>query len=967
MKKSRIPVATYRLQLSRDFTFSQAAQVVPYLRELGVSHCYVSPILRARAGSSHGYDVVDHSELNPEIGTCADFERFVAILKEQAMGLVVDIVPNHMGVGGADNRWWLDVLENGEASVFADYFDIDWRPAKAELRGKLLLPFLEDHYGRVLERGLLVLRFDAVLGQFGIAYHEHYFPLDPGTYCVVLRAALAHAGGPAARQALDRLIAVFESLPGREETAADRVQLRLRAVAEHKQALAVACRDLPPVAECIAAAVTAINGHPSQPQSMDALHQLLEQQAYRVAHWLVALDEINYRRFFDINALAGLRTERPEVFRATHRVMTDLVRAGLIEGLRIDHPDGLFDPPGYFRMLQEAIAPDCGGEVAAYTVAEKILAAGERLRAGWQVHGTTGYDFGAQLNGLFIYQEAGPALSELYERFTGRVVDFTDVLCDNKKLVMRTLMSGELMVLSNLLDQISESDWHTRDYTLHALREALMEVIACFPVYRTYISADGVSQEDRRCIERAVAMAKKRSPAADASVFDFVRRILLLEDGATPAADAARLRFVMKFQQYTAPVMAKGMEDTSFYAYPFFIALNEVGDDPRQFGFSMGAFHMALQERRQDWPHALLSTSTHDSKHSEDVRARLDVLSEMPGTWRTHVQRWRRLNGETRRMFEGNSTPARADEYLLYQTLVGAWPLDESGVQTVSGFGERIAGYMLKAVREAKCHSSWVNPDAEYEASVLGFVRAVLEPAGRGAFRSDVARFARHVAVFGMLNSLAQNLVKLTAPGVPDIYQGSEIWEFNLVDPDNRRPVDYERRRQLLEQLKALVSGGADVLAARARLLLNNWQDGRVKLYVIWRVLELRGRHPEVFGSGEYLPLAVRGAQARHICAFARRDAAASALTLVPRWCARLAGEREQLPLGAEIWGDTDVEVAAPGEYRNVFTGEILMAEQRRGGWWLRAARVFARFPVALLWHAAADAGADDGLIGVRG
>ncbi|MDA8364440.1 MAG: malto-oligosyltrehalose synthase [Gammaproteobacteria bacterium] len=970
MSGPRIPVATYRLQLNREFTFAQAAEVVPYLRELGISHCYVSPILRARAGSSHGYDVVDHSDLNPEIGTRADFDDFVAVLRGHGMGLIVDIVPNHMGVGGADNLWWLDVLENGEASEFGDYFDIDWRPAKAELRGKLLLPFLEDHYGKVLEKGLLALRFDAEQGRFGIAYHEHYFPLDPKTYPVVLRAALAQPGDFTGRQVLEALTAGFEGLPGRGETAAGRVHIRSQGIAEHKHALAAACRDLPPAAERIAAAVSAINGDASRPDSMDGLHRLLEQQAYRLAHWLVATDEINYRRFFDINALAGLRMERPEVFRATHRVMVDLARAGLIEGFRIDHPDGLFDPLRYFQMLQQAIAPDAGRDPAVYTVAEKILGSGEQLRAGWQVHGTTGYEFAAQLNGLFVYPEAGPVLAELYERFTGHAVDFTELLWESKKLVMRTLMSGELMVLANLIDQISEGDRHTRDYTLHALRDALTEVIACFPVYRTYISAAGVSEEDRQCIEQAVTLAKRRSPAADCSVFDFVRRILLLENVRSPAKDDdPQLHFVMKFQQYTAPVMAKGMEDTSFYAHTCFIALNEVGDDPRRFGFSTAAFHSAGRERQRNWPHTLLSTSTHDSKRSEDVRARLDVLSEMPATWRTHVQRWRRLNAGARRTLDGRSAPAREDEYLLYQTLVGAWPVDESGIQAAGQFRERIERFMLKAVREAKVHTSWINPDAEYEASVTGFVRTLLDPAGKSACRSDIARFARHVGLFGMLNSLAQNLIKLTAPGVPDIYQGNEIWELNLVDPDNRRPVDYERLRRLLEQLKALVSGGSGVLAARARLLLNTWQDGRVKLYVIWRALELRGQYPEVFGSGEYIALVPRGERAQHICAFARRGAAAIAVTVVPRWCARLAGERERLPLGAEEWTDTDVEAPAPGDYVNVFTGEIVAAEQRRGGWWLRAARVFARFPVALLLQVAPDADAaagGNGLIDVR-
>ncbi|MHB8346493.1 MAG: malto-oligosyltrehalose synthase [Acidiferrobacterales bacterium] len=955
----RIPVATYRLQLNRDFTFAQAAQQVPYLRELGISHCYVSPILRARTGSNHGYDVVDHNDLNPEIGTREDFERFVAVLREHDMGLILDIVPNHMGVGGADNLWWLDVLENGEASEFAAFFDIDWHPAKSELRGKLLLPFLEDHYGTVLEKRLLTLHFDREQGRFGIAYHEHYFPVDPKTYPFVLRNVLDHLPeGFAGRETLQALTAAFDELPSQRETEAARSRIRSQAIAAGKYALAQMCRDHPQIAGRIAGAVSELNGDPPQPDSLDALHQLLEQQAYRLAYWLVAADEINYRRFFDINSLAGLRMERPEVFQATHRVVVELARAGKLQGFRVDHPDGLFDPARYFRMLRDAILPEGGDEgPAVYTVAEKILASGEQLRSGWPVHGTTGYEFGAQLNGLFVYPDAGPLLTEIYQRFTGRADDFTDLLCASKKLVMRTLMSGELMVLANLLDQISESDRHTRDYTLHALRDALMEVIACFPVYRTYISDAGVSEEDRRCIEQAVVQAMRRSPAADVSVFGFLRRILLLEH-AGPDPDNAQLRFVMKFQQYTAPVMAKGMEDTGFYAYSRFIALNEVGDDPRRFGFTMASFHQANRERQSQWPHTLLSTSTHDSKRSEDVRARLDVLSEMPATWRTHVSRWSRLNASARRVYNDFLVPAREGEYLLYQTLVGAWPMEVSGTPAFSEFAERIERYMLKAVREAKVHTSWINPDVAYEEAVLGFVRALLDPARKSAFRADIAQFSRHVALFGMLNGLSHVLVGLTAPGVPDIYQGNEIWQLSLVDPDNRGLVDYERRRRILDQLRPLMTASGSVLAARVRLLLNTWEDGRVKMYVLRRTLELRARHPDVFQGGEYLALSPRGARTQHICAFARRGEAVTTVTVAPRWFARLTGERERLPLGAEIWGDTDIEAPAPGDYLNVFTGETFAAEWRRGAWWLRAARMFARFPVALLlWTPPGDPG----------
>ena len=956
MSAARIPLATYRLQLNRDFGFGDAAAAVPYLHALGISHCHISPILRARAGSSHGYDVVNHDELNAEIGTREEFDRFIATLHAHGMGLVVDIVPNHMGVGGADNLWWLDVLEHGEASAFAAYFDIDWRPAKRELGGRLLLPVLEDHYGAVLEKGMLKLQFEQERGQFGIVYHEHYFPIDLKTCSGILRTASGMMpDGSQGKTELDASALAFDALPGRGDTTT--AEARTHAAGALKRALAAVCSEWPSVAEHIRAAVTVLNGDPRRPESFDGLHRLLDRQVYRLAHWLVAGDEINYRRFFDINSLAGLRMERAEVFRATHRFVMELIHAGGIDGLRVDHPDGLFDPGGYFASLRELTGAAGGdGGPAIFTVAEKILAPAEQLRSDWLVHGTTGYEFAAQLNGLLVYPPAQGALTIGYERFIGNPADLDVILRDSRKLVMRTLMSGELMVLANLLDRISEGDRHTRDYTLHALRDALMEVIACFPVYRTYISARGVGEEDRRCIEQSIARAKRLSPAVDVSIFDFLQRVLLLDPvGAGSAPDPRQLHFVMKFQQYTAPVMAKGMEDTAFYAYNRFIALNEVGDDPRRFGCGLAAFHAAARERLLRWPHALLAVSTHDSKRSEDVRARLDVLSEMPAVWGTHVRRWSRLNAPARRELEGQAGPSREDEYLLYQTLVGAWPLDGADGSGVEQFRQRIVQFMIKAVREAKVHSSWINRDAAYEASVTGFIDALFEPARGSAFRADMDRFAGQVALFGMLNSLTQTIIRLTAPGVPDLYQGSEAWILNLVDPDNRRPVDFGRRQQQLEQLKALAAGGSAGLAARVRLLLNTWQDGRPKMYVVWRTLELRQRFPAVFGSGEYLALSALGARADHICAFSRRSEQAVVVVAGGRWYARLAGRRGNLPLGADAWSDTDIEVPGPGIYFNVLTGETASARHRRDSWWLQAASLFARFPVALLVQTAAS------------
>lgn len=955
----RIPLATYRLQLHRDFTFAHAAEILPYLHALGISHVYCSPYLKARAGSRHGYDIVDHNALNPEIGTDEDFERFATTLAAHGMGQILDFVPNHMGVGGDDNPWWLDVLEHGQASAYAEYFDIDWRPVKQELRGKVLLPFLEDHYGAVLEGGLLRLEFHPTRGAFDLAYREHRFPIDPRTYPVLLRhrhEALAAALADDRLQAdFEALIALLAALPARDERDPERRARRRQDAARCKRRLAELCSTAPAIAAFLAQNVRLYHGTPGDAASFDPLHALLEQQAYRLAYWRVAADEINYRRFFDINTLAGLRMERPEVFASAHRLVLALLAAGKIHGLRLDHPDGLYDPARYYRELAEAGCAAVGATGSlppVYTVAEKILAAHEHLPEDWPVHGTTGYDFANLVNGLFVHPDGERPLTRLYTRFIGRELDFDELLEECKRLVMRTLMSGELMVLANLLDQLSETDRHTRDYTLHTLRDALMEVVACFPVYRTYITPQRITEQDRRYVDWAVARARRHSRAAEASVFDFIHRVLLLE--WPPAGEAVGTReaaahFVMKFQQYTAPVTAKGLEDTACYVYNRLVSLNEVGGDPRRFGVSIAAFHHANAERAKCWPHSLLCTSTHDSKRSEDVRARLDVLSEIPGEWRRRVARWSRMNRSKKQVVDDEPAPDRNDEYLLYQTLLGTWPLGVLDEAALARFRGRIEDYMLKAAREAKTRTSWINPDPAYEAALTGFVRAVLARPQRNLFMADFLPFQRRIARLGLLTSLSQTLLKLVAPGVPDIYQGTEVWDFSLVDPDNRRPVDYRLRRTLLAQVEALASFHGRELAGRVRLLLENLDDGRAKLYLLWRALGLRRAHPEVFQAGEYLPLAVEGAHAEHLCAFARRHGQSAVVAVAPRWFARLTSDQTPLPLGEAVWADTRIEALTGCRCTNVLTGETPTCLPYHGRSWLAAAAVLKSFPVALL------------------
>lgn len=949
---AQIPRATYRLQLNRDFRFADATALLPYLAALGISHVYCSPWLKARAGSTHGYDVIDHSAINPEIGTEEDFERFCAALREHGMGQMLDVVPNHMGVMGADNAWWLDVLENGRAARHAEFFDIDWEPPSEELRAKVLLPVLGEQYGTVLERGELRLAHDATRGEFSIHYYEHRFPVDPREYPRVLaldEAALREHGDETAWQELGALITAFGHLPARDETAEERIAERSRDKEVHKRQLVRLCEAEPAIARLIERNVALVNGTPENPRSFEHLHELIKAQAYRLAYWRVAADDINYRRFFDINDLAALCMEREEVFEATHARLLELVAQGKVHALRIDHPDGLYDPQQYFERLQQRCAPAGEPPVdgrSIYLAIEKIVAGHERLPESWPVHGTTGYRFANVVNGLFVDAAAESRMQRIYRQFTGCDESYDDMLYRSKKLILRTSLASELAVLANQLSRIARADRHSCDFTLNSLRDALSEILACFPVYRTYVTARGVSDDDRRFIDWAVGAARSRSQAADTSAFDFVRAVLLCESGVNKSAEyrEAELRFAMKFQQLAAPVMAKGMEDTCFYRYNRLVALNEVGGDPRRFGFSVAAFHAASQDRAKNWPHTLLATSSHDSKRSEDVRVRIDALSEMPAAWRLNLRRWRRMNRRHKRMVGGRLAPSADDEYLFYQTLVGIWPLEEVDEPGLAGLRERVAQYMLKAAREAKVSTSWINRNDEYERALIHFVEAVLASLAGNPFLADFVPAQMPIARIGMFNSLSQTLIKIASPGVPDFYQGSELWDFNLVDPDNRRPVDYARRMGVLEALQPAAGDDA------ASELLSCMQDGRIKLHVIRRALALRRSLSALFERGDYLALAAVGDKAEHVCAFARHGERL-AIAIAPRLIARLLGEAAA-PIGPLVWGDTRIELPAEwarSTLRNVFTGERVQPREDDGAVWLALHETLADFPVALL------------------
>ena len=955
----RVPRATYRLQFNRSFTFQDAAALVPYLNDLGISDLYASPYLQARPGSMHGYDISNHNALNPEIGTTEDYTALTGAIREHGMGHLLDIVPNHMGIAEARNPWWADVLENGPSSPYAAFFDIDWHPLKRELAGKVLLPVLGDQFGNVLERGELQLRYTD--GRFGIDYFEHHFPVAPKSTVAVLREVLAALRLPADhpdRLELESIVTALEHLPPRSQTDAASRAERQRERLISKRRLGSLYETSNEMREALDTAIHLFNGQVGDPRSFDRLEALLDDQAYRLAFWRVAAEEINYRRFFDINDLAGLRVERPEVFQESHRLILQLLAEGKITGLRIDHPDGLFDPQEYLRHLQREAASRIS-EPPLYILVEKILTGDEQLPGDWPVAGTVGYEFMNRLNGLFVAAGNEAAMDAVYQHFVTRTPEFHELVYDKKKLILRAALASELNVLAHLLNRLSEQNRRSRDFTLGSLTDALRETIACFPVYRTYIDAHSgqISERDQQYVVEAVRQAKRRNRSTSTLIFDFVRDILLLRwpDDLDEDARREHARFVMKFQQVTGPIMAKGVEDTAFYIYNRLVSLNEVGGEPDAFGLAPAEFHQWIQSRQNSWPHAMNSTSTHDTKRSEDVRARINVLSEIPDAWATRVSRWAEWNAPHKTSEDQQVMPDRNDEYLLYQTLVGAWPLQPMDADGHSDFVQRIQQYMEKATREAKVHTSWINPNEEYDSALREFISRILERSddGGGAvqrtrFAEDLERFQAEIAPLGMLNALGQTLLKLTCPGVPDIYQGQEIWDFSLVDPDNRRPVDYALRRKLLDQLRARLQDGDQV--ALARELLESWTDGRIKMYVVHQALRFRREHPELFRNGAYQPLTASGAATNHVLAFAREHGSKQAIVVIPRLPASLARTGDfAFPPFEPGAGSTVGASTISGRYRNWFTGEEIAAEEHGGEFQLQVAALLASFPVALL------------------
>jgi (1->4)-alpha-D-glucan 1-alpha-D-glucosylmutase len=950
MPPARIPIATYRLQLNKDFRFSDASKILDYLHQLGISDLYLSPILLSRRGSGHGYDVTDPTRINPELGTEEEFQSFQNEVQKRGMGIVLDIVPNHMAAS-MENAWWMDVLENGPQSAYAAFFDIDWHPAARSLDGKLLLPVLGRPFGETLDAGELQLTFQE--GKFYIQYFDSFFPLAPHSYHGILNRRIDRLKktvgeeSPAFHEYSGILASLWALAHGERragETAADR-RLRLEAARERLAALVKSSEE---VANFINDNLQSINGNSQDPASLGDLHRLLGEQNYKLAYWQNINESINYRRFFTIADLVGVRVEDPVVFEATHGNLLRLISKGPFTGLRIDHIDGLRDPLSYLNKLQEKLAqPDANGSLSnVYLLVEKILARNESLPTDWPVSGTTGYDYLNHGNGIFVCPESAPKLDQIYSSFIGKQQKFVDVLYQKKKLVMSTLLGVEMRSLGRQLSELAAQDRYARELPRGPLIDALTEATACLPVYRTYIRNLDVPEHAAKYISEAADEAHLRAPHLRPEYFDFVRQVLLLLNlpHVLPDQREARLAFVMRWQQITGPIVAKGMEDTALYVYHPLLSLNEVGGYPepadtssRQELFSF------LEARRQVWPHSLNATSTHDTKRSEGVRARINVLSEMPDEWQAHLNLWASLNARHKGDVEGRPVPDRNEEYFLYQTALGVWPLDQEICATLI---QRLQDYLLKATREAMIHTRWTRPNQKHEEALQHFVSKIFSSEAED-FLGDFRPFQRRIAYSGMVNGLAQVLLKITSPGVADFYQGSELWDLRLVDPDNRGPIDFSRRVALLQEIE---HNQAAVTPEQLRHMVEYWQDGRIKLYLIRQALCYRREHAALFRDGEFLPVQIAGEHSQNIVSFLRVHHGKQLLAAFPRWLSQFSTFTAANRLQPD-WKQTEILLPQDSArtWHSLLTGETLSAASREKENSIRAEALFRNFPVALL------------------
>lgn len=926
----RIPTATYRIQFNPSFGFDEAKGIVHYLSELGITDIYASPIFKARKGSLHGYDVVDPNQFNPQLGPMADFEELIRESKNHDMGWLQDIVPNHMAF---DHENWMlmDVLENGLSSEYFHFFDIEWEHPYASIQEKLLAPFLGKFYGESLEEGEIKLGYDA--GGFRVNYYDLIFPLRIESYARLLTHGLSRLRRELGDDHPDfikllGILYVLRTLPSEEvvEERYDQIKFIKRTLWELR-------KKNSQVKGFIDENIKTFNGKRGNPESFKLLDEILSEQFFRLSFWKVATEEINYRRFFNINELISLRVEDEDVFYRTHSLVLKLIQEGKITGLRVDHIDGLYDPSNYIKRLRDK----AGG---IYVIVEKILDLEECLPSFWAVQGTTGYDFGNYVNGVFCSRKNMRAFNRVYTTFTGVRISYDEIVSEKKRLIMGKHMAGDIDNLAHLLKTISSRDRYGSDIALYGLKRALVEIMALFPVYRTYTGQEGFSETDYSQIRMAVNKALQSNPGL-ANELRFIERFLLQESGdyLSEEEKKQRLHFVMRFQQFTGPLMAKGFEDTTLYVYNRLLSLNEVGGNPNKFGIPLKEFHDFNEKRLPLWPHSLNATSTHDTKRGEDVRARLNVLSEIPKEWERNLKTWSKINRRYRRKINDIMVPDRNDEYFLYQTLLGAFPFEESEYPL---FIKRVKDYLIKAVREAKVHTAWLKPDTDYEDAFIAFVEEILSPKEGNPFLQEFLPFQKKISHYGIFNSLSQTLIKITAPGVPDFYQGTELWDLNLVDPDNRRPVDYRKRKAFLEEIRCKAE--TDILDL-LQALLRTKEDGRIKLFLTYRALKARNENSHVFRNGKYVGLDASGPFGDHIIAFARSHGRNWAVTIAPRFFAELVAQGEN-PLGAEVWGDTQIALPedAPGSWRDAITDQIIKSQGA-----LKIGEVLNHFPVALI------------------
>ncbi len=920
----RIPIATYRLQFSPAFGFDKARQVLDYLQQLGISEIYASPIFQARKDSEHGYDVVDHNRLNPQLGSEEDFRTLSDAVKSRGLGWLQDWVPNHMAFD-AENPMLTDVLENGSASKYSRCLDIDWERTDESAHFRLLAPFLGEYFGAALEGG--EIRLDYAEEGFYVGYYQRRFPLQIESYLEILSRCLRPLRRELGEEHPDymQLLGILYLLRTlRPDTVEDE---RYEQISFIKKNLWLLYRKSPAIRRGVDTALSGYRGSAGEPESFNPLELLLAQQWFRLSYWKVAAEEINYRRFFCINDLISLRMEQPEAFARAHRLLFQLLDEGRVTGVRIDHIDGLYDPGGYLEQVRQR-APQ------AYMVVEKILEFGEPLPA-WPIQGATGYEFLNRVNALFCDPRNEKSFTAAYTRFAGQTPRVFELEIEKKRLILEKHMAGDLNNLTAMLKNLASHHRYGTDITLHGLHRALAEIMVRLPVYRTYLGPQGAREVDLAYIRQAVDQTVEQNPGLTHEA-GFIGKILRLDfdDFHQPEERGQWLHFVMRFQQFTGPLTAKGFEDTLLYVYNRLLSLNEVGSSPERFGAAPGEFHSWCRDRRANWPHTLNATATHDTKRGEDVRARLNVLSEIPQLWRQALGSWSRLNRPLKTSVGRRRIPDKNDEYFLYQTLVGAWPAQP---QDVPEFAGRLREYLVKAVREAKVHTAWIKPDQAYEEAFVRFAEGILDPGH--AFIQEFLPFQRRIAFFGLFNSLAQTLIKITAPGIPDFYQGSELWDLSLVDPDNRRPVDFVHRQKALQAIREAIPTDQAMLGLS---LLKNWEDGRVKLFLIHQALKARRRNAELFSQGEYLPIKVEGGSER-VVAFARSLGGQTAVTVVPRLVTGLV-EENVLPLGPQVWGETLVQLPEATTWTDALTGHRL-----EGARHLPLGEILQRFPVALL------------------